>query len=279
MIRSLPVPFVASVFHPTDLTHASDRAFAHALAIALVRQTRLTIFHAGEGEEQWKSFPPVRQTLERWGLLETGSARSDVMDELSVDVTKSQVRGEAYRTCFEEIARLQPELVVLATEGRDGLARWLRPSLAEKLARETESMTLFVPKEGRGFVDLADGTLSLQRILVPVDETPDPVDAIVRATRAAEALGERPVSIELLRVNGEPTAPDLPEHEAWSFSTRSVEGDVVECILGASHDVDLVVMATDGRDGVLDVFRGSHTERVVRGADCPVLAVPSLPKA
>jgi nucleotide-binding universal stress UspA family protein len=34
-------------------------------------------------------------------------------------------------------------------------------------------------------------------------------------------------------------------------------------------------MATDGRDGFLDALRGSFTERVLRGVDCPVLAVPS----
>ena len=38
---------------------------------------------------------------------------------------------------------------------------------------------------------------------------------------------------------------------------------------------DLIVMATDGRDGVLDAFRGSFTEQVVRRAPCPVLAVPA----
>jgi hypothetical protein len=29
-------------------------------------------------------------------------------------------------------------------------------------------------------------------------------------------------------------------------------------------------------DGFLDLFRGSHTERVVREIDCPVLAIPSV---
>jgi nucleotide-binding universal stress UspA family protein len=34
-------------------------------------------------------------------------------------------------------------------------------------------------------------------------------------------------------------------------------------------------MATNGRDGFLGTIgRGSHTERVVRQAPCPVLSVP-----
>ena len=276
MLKPLPVPFVDSVFHPTDLSDASDRAFAHALAVALVRRTALTIYHVGsDPTSEWEKLPPVRRTLERWGLLQPGSARSAVMDELSVSVTKVHAEGRPVRACFEEIEKREPELVVLATEGRDGLARWLRPSVAERIARRSGAMTLFVPSDGRGFVDPADGHLTLRRVLIPVDDRPDPRPAIVRATRAAAALGEAPVLIELLRVGADPVAPELPESDAWRLELQRRDGDVVENILAAAQDADLIVMPTDGRDGVLDVFRGSHTERVVRSAPCPVLAVPS----
>jgi nucleotide-binding universal stress UspA family protein len=39
--------------------------------------------------------------------------------------------------------------------------------------------------------------------------------------------------------------------------------------------VDLIIMATEGRRGIVDALRGSVTDRVVRGAPCPVLAVPA----
>lgn len=276
-MQPLAVPFVESVFHPSDLSEASDRAFAHALAVALVRQTSLVIFHAGKDPRtEWQQFPPVRRTLERWGLLAEGSERSAVMEELSIGVTKIQVSGDPVRACFDEIERREPELVVLATEGREGLPRWTHPSVSQRVARRSKTMTLFVPGEGRGFVDLEDGHLTLRRILVPVADEPDPNVAIVRATRAAEALGDPPVEIRLLRVGGDPEVPPLGPSEAWTFQPRRADGDVIDEILAAAQDVDLVVMPTDGRDGVLDAFRGSHSERVVRGAPCPVLAVPSV---
>ena len=37
----------------------------------------------------------------------------------------------------------------------------------------------------------------------------------------------------------------------------------------------LLVMATEGREGFLDVVRGSVSEQVLREAPCPVLTVPS----
>ncbi len=68
------LPFVSSVLHPTDFSAASERALAYALAIALIRQTELTILHVNPHknvEVDWTRFPPVREILERWGLLES----------------------------------------------------------------------------------------------------------------------------------------------------------------------------------------------------------------
>ena len=61
---SRAVPFVKSIFHPSDFSEASELAFAHALAFALIRQTQLVIMHARHGErEDWSQFPAVRRTL------------------------------------------------------------------------------------------------------------------------------------------------------------------------------------------------------------------------
>jgi hypothetical protein len=61
------VPFVESIFHPSDFSKASELAFAHALAIALIRRTELVIMHAGrESIGDWSRFPSVRKTLETW---------------------------------------------------------------------------------------------------------------------------------------------------------------------------------------------------------------------
>lgn len=52
------------------------------------------------------------------------------------------------------------------------------------------------------------------------------------------------------------------------FKVFSEVNDVAE-----KHGADLVVMGSHGTSGVLDLFVGSNTERVVRNADIPVLVV------
>ena len=136
-------------------------------------------------------------------------------------------------------------------------------------------MTLFVRQGCRGIVSLG-GVINLRRILLPVDQKPDPREVVIRATRAAEALGDGCVEIVLLHVNGtEFPQFNRPEGEAWVCKELRREGDVVEVILDAAKEADLIVMATEGRHGVIDAMRGSVTERVVRDAPCPVLAVPA----
>ena len=273
---SQTVSFVQSIFHPSDFSAASELAFAHALAFALLRKCELSILHAGRGHDgDWSRFPAVRKTLEKWQVLAPGSPRAAVFEKLGVKITKVTTRENPVRASIDHVVERQPDLVVLATRGRHGLPLWLKPSVAQAIARRTNAMTLFVPRGCRGIVSV-DGVIQLRRILLPVDREPSPQEAIIRAVRVAEALGDEAVEVAILHVNG----GDLPQFNrpqsplcVWKELRR--QGDVVETILDVAQETDLIVMATEGRQGFVDALRGSVTERVVRAAPCPVLAVPA----
>ncbi len=278
-------PFAPGVLHPTDFSPASQVAFAHALAIAIARKAKLTLLNVQSDlptVEDWQRFPPVRETLEAWGLLEEGSDRADVFDKLQVKVKKVSVESSDPADAIAEYLEERPnDLLVVATEQRDGLPGFLRGSVGHRAARQSRIDALFVPEGSPGFVSPADGSLSLKRILVPVDHAPDPTPALDAASRAAYWLGKHPVEIHLMHVGDEMPAVKLtfPEKaKEWTVARSLRQGDPVEQILAAATELpaQLVTMATDGRDNFLDVFRGSHAERVVRGASCPVAALTSV---
>jgi len=271
------VPFVKSIFHPSDFSKTSELAFAHALAIALIRKTELVILHAGRGRmKDWSQFPAVRKTLERWEVLAPGSPTSAVFEKLGVRVTKVSARGNPGRASLNHIDTQKPDLVVLATRGRHGLPLWLKPSVAQAIARRSEAMTLFVPNGCRGVVSI-DGVIRLRRVLLPMDHQPSAREAVIRAVRAAEAFGDEVVEVVVLYVgDGDFPRVERPPSHACAWKELRGEGEVAEAILGAAQaEVDLIIMATEGRQGFVDALRGSVTERVVRGAPCPVLAVPA----
>ena len=69
--------------------------------------------------------------------------------------------------------------------------------------------------------------------------------------------------------------PLLGTHVQVAVQVR--EGSAAEEILkvAESERPDLIVMATHGRTSVRRLLLGSVTEKIVRTAPCPVLAVPS----
>lgn len=272
---------ITSVFHPTDFSRSNEGAFIHALRIALLARCDLSLLHVGRHGEQhgWEGFPSVRDPLIRWGVLPAGAPHSAVTD-LGVRVTKGQkVNSDPVEAIGEYVAEHLPDLVVLSTHQRQGLSRLRRPAVAEQIARLARVRTLFVPRRVTGFVDPDSGGLKLRRILIPIDHDPRPAAAVGAAASLARALGQAPLEFVFLHVGPEKDSPSayLPDHPGWTREVVCEEGDVVDTILNVSdeREVDLIVMATRGHDGFVDALRGSTTERVLRGAKCPLLAVPA----
>jgi nucleotide-binding universal stress UspA family protein len=282
-ILSHPAPgldsLIAHVFHPTDFSKASDLAFAHSLRIALRARAALTLFHVDQdGDDvRWSDFPAVRETLQRWGLLPAGSPRDAVLD-LGVDVEKVRApAGDPVQAIAAYLREDPADLIVLASHAGDRLGRWRSPSVAEPVAREAHSPTLFLPPGARGFVSAEDGTVCLRRVLIPVDHSPRPQVALSLADRLSRALGAEP-QMTILHVGPEDAFPPL--HVPQAAEARSVRrvaaGPVPEAIAAAARelDADLVVMTTRGHEGFLDALRGSTTERVLRQAGRALLAIP-----
>ena len=164
------------IFHPSDFSSASEVAFGHALKIALQSKAKLDLMHVeptlSAEKPYWHEFPAVRATLTRWGVLPEGVGRQEVA-RVGLRVRKIlKSSTDPVGTMLRHFHRFPPDMIVLATHQRGGLARWLSKAVAEPLARRSGAMTLFTPQRGRGFVSLDDGTVALKRILIPIDHHP-----------------------------------------------------------------------------------------------------------
>lgn len=270
---------IGSVLHPTDFSEASLVAFNHALRVAMLAHSKFTLLNvAKDRPSQWSDFPGIRETLERWGTLPKGSPRSAV-GELGIEASKVVATQEEPVDAVMRYLHEHPaDLIVLATSQRDGRVRWLGKSVAEPVARKAGEMTLLIPGDVEGFVSGHDGSVNLSKILIPVAATPNPQAAVNTAALMVEKLNCPQGAFILMHVGTSNTMPACryPDVPGWTWDKELRSGEVIGSIVNAAkdHKVDLVVMATDGRDGFLDGIRGSHSERVLRHGAAPLLTIP-----
>ncbi len=271
-----PIDFL---LHPTDLSEASERAFHHALAVAIRQGAQFTLLHAmgRRTTDNWPGFPSVRSKLAQWKAAGTLDGLADRKRQASVSKVEVDVR-DPVAASLQYIDRNAVDMIVLGTTGRRGLARLVRAPRGELLARRSKLMTLFVPDGARAFVDGATGEVTLNRILIPVDPATDPRPAMIRAVNAAALLDDPALEITLLHMGDgdELATTELPELPFCRWNAMQRSGNTVQGILEAAEDIqaDAIYMTTTWSKAGFGRIEGGVTEGVLAGAPCPVVAVP-----
>ena len=273
------IPIIDSILHPSDFSAASEVAFAHALKAALIARAQLSVMHVSpDMTAECTDFPGVRDMLARWGLLPQDSPRSAV-PALGIDVRKVIAHdNDPVKSVLAFLERHPADLIVLATHQYEGRSRWLQRSVAAPVARQAGQMTLFIPHGVEGFVSRHDGAVSLQNILIPIAPIPRAQPAIEAAVRLVHRLQCPAGTFTTLFVGTPEDAPAVrcPTVPGWQWNCIVRSGDIIDAIvqMAGYMATDLIVMATDGRNGFLDAMRGSHSERVLRRTPSPLLAIP-----
>jgi len=274
-----PQRTIRSIFHPSDFSDASEVAFAHALKLTLASRALLQMMHVETGaDNEDEDFPRVRETLERWKLLPPGSSHRDV-GQLGIEILKVIASSDdPVKACLNFLEINDADLIVLSVQQREGIMRWLGNMVGEKIAQGSGQMTLFIPNGLDGFVSVADGSVRLKNILIPVVNKPRPEAAVETTLRLIHSLALPPGTVTLLHVGTSESTPvvDLPESTGWAWNQLTQPGDKSETIVQVARDLDadLIVMTTDGPDRFLDGLRGTTSERVLRKAHCPVAVIP-----
>ena len=273
-------PSIRSIVHPTDFSALSSVAFVHALRIALAAKSKLHLLHVVRHDTGGAfAFPHVRHLLVQWALSEEDDPPWVIARKLGIEVDTTVIKGQEPTQGILDFLRAEPcDLIVLATHGGDGFEHWLRGSVSEIVSRYSAKPTLFIAPGARGFVSQVNGEIQLRRALVPIDFSPAPDKAIKTGQLIARLLTGADINLHLLHVGR--SAPPVP---STSFDSRDIppvmlrHGNVVQSIVDVAieFEADFISMPTAGRRHVLDALRGTTTERVIRHAPCPVLAVPA----
>ena len=294
--RSILVPVDGSPFgeHALPLALGIARRAGADVRVVHVHLPLESVFHRVRPHHE--SGPDAWLRQRRQGYLDDLIRR--LQEVTAVPVRPAFMEGREVAASLGAAASAGADLVVMATRGRGPLARLWCGGIADKLMRRLSVPLLLV----RGHdvpVDLENAP-PLRHVLVPLDGSGlaervlEPAVALGMLTGADHTLlhvaaPEFDYSVGYGVRSWRPPG-DRRRAEAWKYLRRVAdrlgggtlrvhprvvpdERPIAEAILryAQAHDADLIALASRGRGGLSQVFRGSVADRVVRGASVPVL--------
>jgi nucleotide-binding universal stress UspA family protein len=195
-------------------------------------------------------------------------------------------------------------LVAMATHGRSGIAQWLLGSVAEKVVREGKNPLFLVRAKEEA---KTDGQAALTSIVVPLDGSKLAESILPDVSELAKAMKLKVVLLQTFTLKHiiqayKDSIPDFDElhkssksgasryleeqeqrlkKEGLDVSSVTAEGEAAETVIELARGApdSLIAICTHGHSGIRRWMLGSVTEKVVRHADNPILAIRAKAEA
>jgi nucleotide-binding universal stress UspA family protein len=303
MITSIMVPLDGSALSEQALPLASRIASSAHATVHLV-QVHAPSYTIETADLRPGAVPTIDTTLDheiRAGERSYLAAfQRRLSDEHGIKATTALLDGPIVEALRRHAAAISADLVVMTTHGRGAVSRFWLGSVADGLVRQSHAPVLLerphAPPAHR------PAPSQMQHILIPLDGSALAESIIEPAVTLGAPLGACYTLLHvldpLLLVGAAPllytAVPDVErERERELSAARYLDGVAARlrerglnvttrvvlspspapAILEQAHEagVDLIALATHGRSGLARVMLGSAADKVVRGAEMPVL--------
>lgn len=287
-----------TVLIPTDGSDDAIRAAEHGVALARAFDATVHLLHVVD-------LRPAGGPFDAGGLDEAFLERLRENGRETVETTREAIaapeglrtavqEGQPVRTILDYAADHDVDFVAMGTQGRTGVDRYVAGSVAEGVVRQARVPVLTVRATDRSdtageYADVllpTDGSDYAARAVDPAIAVAERFDARVHvlhvvdvADVATDADYTPPVELmERLEAEGRDVTEEVADRvrEAGLEAVTHVqEGFPAADLLDYAEEqaVDLIAMGTAGKTGLNRFLLGSTTERVIRHASIPVLAV------
>ena len=282
-----------TVLVPTDGSEHATRAAEHGLLLARAFDAAVHVVSVVDTRTATEVAGEDERVLERLGreAAEAVEAVAAMADRGPVE--RAVLSGEPSAAILGYADREGVDLLAMGTHGRTGINRYIAGSVTERVLRRADAPVLTVrpvaASPGEGY----------DEVLVPTDGSEPAAAAVASGVDVAGRFDARVHAVTVLEAGEAWLAPPFATpteviEQLESAGERAVgavagraraagltavtavrEGRAAPELLAYAdeHGVDLVVMGTAGRTGIDRYLLGSTTERLVRHAEVPVLAV------
>ncbi len=291
---------------PVYLNETSPQMLAYARHFAQPGDGTISLLHVVPTDELHllrKVYRPDESggadisTAERVAREQLEAIAEEHLNDTHYDIV-TQFNSNPAAGILEAQKEIGADLVVMSSHGRTGLAHLILGSVAERVVREAVCPVLTI-RQG----DAEAAPSAFQHILVPVDIADRSATALICARQIAAQHGATVYPLHVVPTEdiylqrdvyrsqeGEGTnlvqAEKVAKERLAEISQTYLEGVRYEPVVHVSSDpartflemekevgADLLVMATHGFTGLFHLLLGSLTEKMMREAGCPVLAL------
>lgn len=283
-----------------DAEGLADQALRAALELARKIGAKVQVVHAvGSALPHWEYIDDPRDAAKNAGLVtkawNAATAHVErVLNDMKYEGATPRdlvrvIAGPAAKVILDEAQRIDADLIMLGTHRRRGMMDF------------GSTVRAVLAKAPKGVWVQTQPVQSIQRILVPVDLSPDSLLALAQACALAKAIGAsvRAVFVFQSVAYMIPAWPDYPDYGGdyvvegvrrarqtefekamGEFDWRGVphqaeflDGEPIETILNLSRASDLVALGTHGRTGFASMLLGNVAYTVLKRCDKPVWAI------
>lgn len=288
-MQSILIPLDGSRFAEHALPVARQLALRSGAMLNLVH-VHVPIMNVSMGAWNMGGVPIVNEQMDAEIRQYEQTYLQSIRERFAADdlqISCDLLYGAVVPTLREHAADMHADLVVMTTHGHGAFSRVWLGSVADSFVRHSDIPTLLIrpTADEEGSIP-TDQPWSIGRILIPLDGSTLAEHILDPACRLGDMLD---VEYWLLSVV---EASEAGEHEAAAHAyldklatelreqghtvhTEVAVGQPARMILDVAQqrEIGLVALATHGRGGLSRLLLGSVADKVVRGAEMPILLV------
>lgn len=289
-----------TVLIPTDGSEHANLAAEHALELARAFDATVHVLGVVDIRDAAGPFDAggVNQAFVE-SLESQAEEHVDAVETLATDTDSIETavrRGQPADAIVDYAAEIDCDMIVMGTHGRTGIHRYVAGSVTERVVRLADAPVFTARKS-----DVGPEPGAYDEILVPTDGSAPAAAAVDHGIALATRFDARIHAVSIIDVGDLASRPNLTPPTELLESLREERTEATEEIATAAREagletvtavtegipardlleyaenngIDLATMGTHGRTGLNRYLLGSTTERLIRHAGMPVLAVPA----
>lgn len=261
---------------PTDFSSTCQNATDHAVKIALVTQSSITLLHVinKESRSQLKKEGKGIETI----LSKLQEVQKEIQEKYDVEVNYIAREGSIFEVINEVADEIKSRLMILGTHGKKGL-QYLLGSYAFKVVSQSPTPVLVVQEQA--------APRDVNTILYPMNVFTEPRQMVPNTIRASQLFGAKvsifkqfstdpgessKIKVILNQIENEFEKNEVPFDVTEAKKSTNFLAQLLEH--GNKINADLIMMMTDSSIDNPDFNNSAWSEKLIYNeAGIPVLCI------